>query len=191
MGISVPFHPINVCRCDLDAAVLTPRSNDPIGTHGVVSGWLCELGTSMVSGSIFLCLIDTDALDFELYSFDLHPIALLPGPNDPMQTFRVVSGWLCYAGASTVSHFAFLSWADFYRSNFDSSVLTAVLPLHPALNGKITNHSVLLSSSLLQPQCVNTSQVSLSAVLRSTDVSRLHFDAATLTDWSVDIPVTF
>ena len=27
---SAPFHSINVCRCDLDASVSTPGSNDPL-----------------------------------------------------------------------------------------------------------------------------------------------------------------
>ena len=65
------------------------------------------------------------------------------------------------------------------------------LPQHPGFNGKLTNCSDLFSRS---PHClhrVNTSQVSVSDLLCSTDVCRSEFDAAALMPGSMDLPATF
>ena len=66
-----------------------------------------------------------------------------------------------------------------------------MLPLRPALNGKITNHSVLLSRSLLRPQCDNASPVSCLDFFRLTNASRYDLDAAVSKSGSNDLTGTF
>ena len=67
----------------------------------------------------------TDTLDLDLYRSDLDGNVLMPGSNDPMHTFHIVSAWLCCAGAFLVSHFDFWHLADSCRYNFDSSASTS------------------------------------------------------------------
>ena len=125
-----------------------------------------------------------------VYRSDFDTAALTPGPMDPMELFGRVSGWLRGPGTSAVSHSAFSSCIDLHSFDFQSSASTVVLPLHPALNGKITNRSVLLSSSPLRPQCVNASQVSRLDFFCSTNVSRFNLDAAASTPGPMDSVLT-
>ena len=122
----------DICRYGFDAAALTVESNDSISTVWRDSGWLRDVGTSQVSRFAFLRYFGIDALNPDLHRFDLQSSTSTPGSNDPMQTFRVVLGWLRYAGASAVSHFVILCLfvvdtldLDLYRFNLDSSGSTA------------------------------------------------------------------
>ena len=60
------------------------------------------------------------------------------------------------------------------------------LPWHPGFDGKLTNHSPLLSRSPIRLDRINASKVSPSGVSHSTDVSRFCFDVAASTDESND-----
>ena len=71
------------------------------------------------------------------------------------------------------------------------SIVAPRLPLLPAFNGKLTNRSDSFSRSPCCPHCVNASQVSTSAVFRSTDVCRFDLDAAASTAGSNDSVRTF
>ena len=146
---------------------------------------------SQVSHFEFLGLVGTDALDLDLYRFDFDSITLMTGSNDPTAMFQVVWEWLHESGMYPVSHFMLLHWINPYRFKFDSSVSTAVLPLHPALNGKITNRSVLLSRSLLQLQHDNVSLVSHLDFFRLTNVYSFSFESSTSTPGSNDPIQTF
>ena len=64
--------------------------------------------------------------------------------------------------------------------------IASMLPLHPAFKGRLTNPSDMLFRSLNGLHCNMASQVSISAVLRLTDVYRFDFDAATSTPESND-----
>ena len=57
--------------------------------------------------------------------------------------------------------------------------IAPILPQHPKPKGKITNHFRLFLMDPNQPQRVCASKVSVSSVLRLTNVSRYNFDAAT------------
>ena len=87
---------------------ITPR----LPLHPIFKGKLIQLSyplfrspngpehnnTSKLSVSVF-----TRSTDICRDEFDV--AALTPGPMDPMETFGVVSRWLCDAGMSTVSDF--------------------------------------------------------------------------------------
>ena len=65
VGVLDFFHSTDVYRSRFDSAALTAGSNDPTETFGVVSGWLHDVGTSMVSGFALSRLIDADILNLE------------------------------------------------------------------------------------------------------------------------------
>ena len=65
------------------------------------------------------------------------------------------------------------------------------LPQHPGFNSKLTNRSDLFSRSPRCPHRVNASQVSVSDLLHSTDVSRYEFYSSTLMAGCVDPTETF
>ena len=69
--------------------------------------------------------------------------------------------------------------------------IAPILPQHPKPKGKITNHFRLFLMAPNRPQHICTSKVSVSAVLRSTNVSRYDFDAAASTPGSNDPIGTF
>ena len=118
---------------------------DPMESFGVVSGWLRDAGTSTVSGFAFLSWIGADMLDLEVYRFDLHMAALMPGSNDSISTLWRVSGWLHHACMYLVSHFAVLSLfiidaldLELYSFDLDSSASTA------GSNGPLRTFQVVL-----------------------------------------------
>ena len=98
-----------------------PGSMDPMESFGSVSEWLRCAGAFQVSRFDFLCYFVIDTLDLDLYRLDLDGNASMPGSNDPMQTFRVVSAWLRGADPFWVSPFDLLRLADVCRHEFDSS----------------------------------------------------------------------
>ena len=114
----------NVCRFKFNAAALTPGSVDLLAMFRVVSGWLHGMGTSQVSHFMFLCLIDTDALDLEHYRYDLQPATSTPGSNDPIGSFWVISVWLHDSAASQVSISVRFHPINISRYDFDSTTLT-------------------------------------------------------------------
>ena len=71
---------LDVYRFDLHPAVLTPESNDSIGTFGRVSGWLHCIGEYPVSCFIFSRCID-------LHSFEFQSSTSTAGSMDPIQAF--------------------------------------------------------------------------------------------------------
>ena len=56
---------LDVYRLDLDSAMSTAGPMDPTGTFQNVSGWLCDVGMSAVSGFTLSHLIDTYVLDLQ------------------------------------------------------------------------------------------------------------------------------
>ena len=114
--------------------------------------------------------------NFSRYDFDAAPST--SGSNDPIATLWSISEWLRHIGTYPVSRFILLHWIDLYRFDFQSSASTAVLPLHPAFNGRITNLSVLLSRSPLRLQCVNAFKVSVLNLQCLTDVYRSIFESS-------------
>ena len=65
VSISTRLHLINIYRSRFGMATSTAGSVDPMEAFGVVSGWLHDAGTSAVSGFVFLCWINADALNFQ------------------------------------------------------------------------------------------------------------------------------
>ena len=139
---------------------------------------------SKVSVSVFTCSTDVCRDKFDA-------AMLTPGPMDPMEMFGVVSGWLHNAGTSVVSGFTLSRLIDAYALDLQSSVFVPMLPWHPGLNSKLTNHSNLFSRSLHCPHHINVSQVSISDLLHSTDICRSEFDVATSMAGSMDSMETF
>ena len=98
---------------------------NPVEMFGVGLEWLRGLGMSQVSRFIFLCCFVIQTLDLELYRSDFDSAVVTPGSVDLPATFRVVFGWLHYAGAFQVSCFDFLRLADIYSFNLESSASTS------------------------------------------------------------------
>ena len=121
---STPFRSFNVSRSRFDTATSMDESNDSVSTFWMVTGWLHESDALQVSLSIFLRRFVVQTLDLELYRSDFDSAAVTPGSVDLPATFRVVSGWLRYAGTYPVSFPVFWRLADLYRFGFDSSALT-------------------------------------------------------------------
>ena len=84
-------------------------------------------------------------------------------------------------GTSAVSDFIFSRLIDADALDLDSSVFTPRLPRHPALKGKFIKPSDILFRFPGRSDRVNASQVSLSAIPRSTDISRFDLDAVSRT----------
>ena len=116
---------LELSRHDLDSTTSALGSNDPIQVFRIVCGWLRCASALQVSLFKLLRHFVVDALDPDVYRSDLVSSTSEPGSNDPMETFRGVSGWLCGMGTSAVSRFAFSSLADFYRFDLESSTSTA------------------------------------------------------------------
>ena len=108
------------------------RSNDHVESFGVVwsvSEWLHHGGAYLVSRFLFFRCFVTDALDPELYRFDLDAVRSTAGSNDPMETFGVGLGWLCESGTSAVSDFIFSCLIDADALNLWSSIFVPRFPL--------------------------------------------------------------
>ena len=90
----------DVSRYRFDAAALTMGYIDPMKTFGVVSGWLRDVGMSQVSCFVFWRYFVIDALGFDVYSFDLDPVASPPRSIDLQASLRGVSMWLSGSGTS-------------------------------------------------------------------------------------------
>ena len=73
----------------------------------------------------FLCYFVVEMPDPDLYRSDFDPIALTPGSNDPIGTFRRVSTWLRKAHAFEVGLFDFLRLTNVYSFDFEFSTSTA------------------------------------------------------------------
>ena len=104
---------------DLDSTTSALGSIDPIQAFWIVCRWLCCASVLQVSLFELLRHFVVDTLDPDVYRSDLVSSTSEPGSNDPMETFRGVSGWLRDSHASQVSHFDFSCFVDLYRFNLD------------------------------------------------------------------------
>ena len=126
-------------------------------------------------------MVDIDALDLDLYRFDLHPIALMAGSNDPIQALRGISEWLGKSGMSAISLFVFscrfvidMLDLDLYRHDLDPTV-------SPSPSNE-SNDSVRTFQGVFGwLRCVSTSMVSLFDFERLADFSRFNLDSSTST----------
>ena len=143
-----------------------PGSIDPTGTSGRVSGWLRGAGTYPVSPFDLLHCFVIQTLDPDLYRFDLQSSALLPGSNDLIQAFQVVSVWLRNPTAFQVSCFNFSRCFDLYRFDLD-----------PAASTTPSNISVWTFRSVCGwLRCSGTFQVSCFIVLGLFIIDALNLD---------------
>ena len=117
-------HSTDVYRSRFGMATSTAGSVDPTETFGVVSGWLRDAGTSVVSGFALSRLIDADAVNLDVYRCSLDPSASTPWSNDHVGPFGVDYRWLCDASTYLVSRFDFLRLIDLYSFDLDPAALT-------------------------------------------------------------------
>ena len=125
VGVSTVPRLTDISRSRFHLAMSTDESNDSVSMLWRVTGWLRGAGMSTVSLFVFSCRFVTDTLDLDLYRSDLDGNALMPGSNDPVHTFHIVSAWLRCAGAFLVSRFDFWHLADSCTYGFDSSMSTS------------------------------------------------------------------
>ena len=78
-----------------------------------------------VSRFSILRLFTIYALGLEHYRYDLHPAVLMPGSNDPIGSFWVVSMWLRDSSESQVSISVHFHLINISRYDFD---LTTLMP---------------------------------------------------------------
>ena len=125
----------------------TDGSVDIPVTFQNICGWLCDVGAYPVSRFVFFCCFVTDALDPELYRFNLDAVRSTAGSNDLMETFGVGLGWLHESGTSAVSDFVFSRLIDADALDLRSSVFAPRFPRRPAFEGGFTNPSYSFSRS--------------------------------------------
>ena len=94
VSLSAVPRPTDISRFDLDAATSTAGPMDPMEVFWNVCGWLRAVHKSQVSGFVPLRYFVAETLDPEVYRFNLHSSASTLGSNDPIGSFRRISGWL-------------------------------------------------------------------------------------------------
>ena len=98
--------------------------NISIATFRGILWWLHGPDAFWVSPFTVFPFFVIETLDPDLYRSDLYFSTSTPVSNDPIGTFRVISGWLRCAGAFLVNRFVFLHLADFYSFKLEPSVST-------------------------------------------------------------------
>ena len=121
------FRLINVSRSCFDPSASTPWSNDHVGTLGVISRWLRESGTYVVSDFVFSRWIDADVLDLESSIFAPR-LPRRPGlhgkPIQPSDILFRFPDRLDCVNASKVSPSGVLRSTDVSRFRFDAAAST-------------------------------------------------------------------
>ena len=95
--------------------------NISVATFRGVLWWLHGPDAFWVSPFTVFPFFVIETLNPDLYRSDLYFSTSTPVSNDPIGTFRVISGWLCCAGAFLVNCFVFLRLADFYSFKLEPS----------------------------------------------------------------------